>query len=622
MGFWRLWLSEHRSELLLDFMVGITVALAQIPGAIAFAFAAGVAPIIGLYASAILGITTATFGGRPGMVSGATGAVGIVQYNLVTEFNDLSSEEQLEEWGTNNAAEVLWAGLLLMGPIQIILGVTHFGAIVELIGVPTMIGFVNGLAILIARAQLTNFQRFVACAPNSTVAETGMGRMVRAAGGQGAESDCLGPGGLGDDPFFYPDYDQEYVTGSELGYMLMMCFLSILTVLGWPPLAKWLVSHDAKSAPGRAGLLLVRFLNAIPSTLLAILLSLLIEVAGNLGTLQVEDKAVVSGDFPTWHTPDVLWNGKTIGKLLPHALIWALVGMCETLIALVVISDMANNRGDPHREMIAQGTGNLLCGFTRALGGCPDTGASVLNVKCGGVRRRSGMLAALFMIIFVVALPSFTEKIPLGGLIGVMFVIVIYCFHWRTWTMMFRIPWFDSLVIIIVTAASNVPGGDLAIGVAVGIGLECVHYAFVSGRALRVEGRLEKDPVTGKEVKSYYVHGNLFFASSKGLYDSMQPYDDPAEVNIVLNEAKPYDHSAAESLRKAAKRYIRAQRRLRLVGLSVAAAHTLAAQSDIVKHLNANPDHPRSTEGDRLFAELKRQYAAQRAPCIAAQRNQ
>ena len=163
-GFWRLWLSEHRSELLLDFMVGITVALAQIPGAIAFAFAAGVAPIIGLYASAILGITTATFGGRPGMVSGATGAVGIVQYNLVTEFNDLSSEEQLEEWGTNNAAEVLWAGLLLMGPIQIILGVTHFGAIVELIGVPTMIGFVNGLAILIARAQLTNFQRFVASA--------------------------------------------------------------------------------------------------------------------------------------------------------------------------------------------------------------------------------------------------------------------------------------------------------------------------------------------------------------------------------------------------------------------------------------------------------------------------
>jgi len=124
-----------------DTLSGLTVALALVPEAVAFAFVAGVGPLVGLYAAFIVGLITAVMGGRPGMISGATGALAVVMVALVA----------------NHGVEYLFATVVLMGIIQIVAGALKAGKLIRIVPYPVMLGFVNGLAIVIFLAQLKQF---------------------------------------------------------------------------------------------------------------------------------------------------------------------------------------------------------------------------------------------------------------------------------------------------------------------------------------------------------------------------------------------------------------------------------------------------------------------------------
>ena len=125
-----------------EILSGLTVALALVPEAIAFAFVAGVAPLSGLYAAFIVGLITAVFGGRPGMISGATGALAVVMVSLVMD----------------HGAEYLFATVVLMGVLQLIAGVLKLGKFIRMVPESVMLGFVNGLAIVIGISQLSQFK--------------------------------------------------------------------------------------------------------------------------------------------------------------------------------------------------------------------------------------------------------------------------------------------------------------------------------------------------------------------------------------------------------------------------------------------------------------------------------
>ncbi|MDX2349080.1 MAG: SulP family inorganic anion transporter, partial [Porticoccus sp.] len=140
-----------------DLLSGLTVALALVPEAVAFAFVAGVAPMVGLYAAFMMGLVAAVFGGRPGMISGATGAMAVVVVALVA----------------GHGVQYLFAAVLLAGLIQILFGVFRLGKFIRLVPYPVMLGFVNGLAIVILLAQLGQFK-----VPDTT------GAMVWMQGGQ------------------------------------------------------------------------------------------------------------------------------------------------------------------------------------------------------------------------------------------------------------------------------------------------------------------------------------------------------------------------------------------------------------------------------------------------------
>ena len=130
------------SLLRIEVLSGLTVALALVPEAIAFAFVAGVAPLSGLYAAFIVGLITAVFGGRPGMISGATGALAVVMVSLVMD----------------HGAEYLFATVVLMGILQFIAGALKLGKFIRMVPESVMLGFVNGLAIVIGLAQLSQFK--------------------------------------------------------------------------------------------------------------------------------------------------------------------------------------------------------------------------------------------------------------------------------------------------------------------------------------------------------------------------------------------------------------------------------------------------------------------------------
>ncbi|MFZ8993041.1 MAG: SulP family inorganic anion transporter, partial [Candidatus Puniceispirillaceae bacterium] len=126
----------------LDVLSGLTVSLALVPEAIAFAFVAGVAPLVGLYAAFIVGLITAIFGGRPGMISGATGALAVVMVALVAQ----------------HGVQYLFATVILMGLLQLFAGVMRWGKFIRMVPHPVMLGFVNGLAIVIGLAQIDQFK--------------------------------------------------------------------------------------------------------------------------------------------------------------------------------------------------------------------------------------------------------------------------------------------------------------------------------------------------------------------------------------------------------------------------------------------------------------------------------
>ena len=142
-----------------DILSGLTVALALVPEAVAFAFVAGIDPLVGLYGAFMMGIVTALFGGRPGMISGATGAMAVVMVHMIQKGNEVG--DTLAVPIENLGLQWLFITLLFVGAIQIAAGVFRLGKFVRLIPHPVMMGFVNGLAIVIFLSQIGLFKENV-----------------------------------------------------------------------------------------------------------------------------------------------------------------------------------------------------------------------------------------------------------------------------------------------------------------------------------------------------------------------------------------------------------------------------------------------------------------------------
>ena len=405
------------ARLRIELLSGLTVALALIPEAVAFAFVAGVHPLVGLYAAFLVGLITAVIGGRPGMISGATGALAVVMVALVAQ----------------HGVEYLFATVVLMGILQIFAGVMQWGKFIRLVPHPVMLGFVNGLAIVIFLAQLTQFK-----VPGTMEI-----------GGHGAV------GG-------------EWLSGTPLITMLGLVALTMGIIYIMPRVTK-----------------------IIPAPLAGIGIVAAVVIGFGLDVPRVGDMASIKGGFPSFHFPRVELSWETFQIILPYSIILAAIGLIESLLTLNLVGEMTNKRGGASQECVAQGVANTVTGFFGGMGGCAMIGQSMINVRSGGRTRIAGIAAALFLLLFILVGSSIIEMIPLAALVGVMFMVVIGTFAWNSLTILRRVPLTDAFVTVLVTIVTVL--SDLAVAVVVGVIVSALAYAWNNARRIHAHEEINQD---------------------------------------------------------------------------------------------------------------------------------
>ena len=490
-----------------DVLSGLTVALVLVPEAVAFAFVAGVEPLVGLYAAFMVGLITACIGGRPGMISGATGALAVVMVALVAD----------------HGVEYLFAAVVLMGLLQIAAGALRLGKFIRMVPQPVMLGFVNGLAIVIFLAQLGQFG---------------------VAGDPGWLQGTFMEGSILD------------VAWLEAAQLNMLVGLVILTMC---------IIH-----------FLPRLTTAMPSSLVAILVVSLLVFGLNLDTRVVGDVASIKGGLPGFHIPLVPLNWETLSIILPYSVILAAIGLIESLLTLRLVDEITESRGRGNRECVGQGVANTVTGFFGGMGGCAMIGQSMINVNSGGRGRLSGISAALFLLLFILVASPLIEQIPLAALFGVMFIVVIGTFEWSSFRVIRKVPRSDAMVLVLVSGVTVAT--DLAFAVVVGVIVSALVFAWEHAKYIRIEARQDH-----KGSTVYAVTGPLFFGSVTSFLERFDPAQDNDDVVIDFARSRVADHSGLEAIDTLAERYLNAGKTLHLVHLSAECRKLLRKAGGLVE---------------------------------------
>tara|TARA_B100000787_G_scaffold162672_1_gene143640 strand:- start:42308 stop:43981 length:1674 start_codon:yes stop_codon:yes gene_type:complete len=517
-----------------DILSGITVALALVPEAVAFAFVAGVDPLVGLYAAFMVGLITSIFGGRPGMISGATGALAVVMVSLVSEGNAMGSEVE------NLGLYYLFLTVMLMGVIQVLAGVLKLGKFVRLIPHPVMMGFVNGLAIVIFLSQLGMFKTTI-------------------------------------------DGEKVWLEGQSLYMTIGLVGLTMLIMWGLPK---------------------IKATKKLPEALIAILVVAGIVIFSNLDVATVGSFISDGGGdglkgglpVPVLDTfSKIPINLETFWFILPYAGILAAIGLIESLMTLNLVDDLTETRGNSNRECIAQGGANIVTGFFGGMGGCAMIGQSIINIKGGGRGRLSGITAAVMLLIFILFASSYIEQVPIAALVGVMFMVVIGTFAWSSFRIMNKIPISDLIVLILVSGLTVV--FDLAIAVIAGVIVSALVFSWENARRIRARKSIREDG-----TKVYEIWGPLFFGSITAFNDKFDVKNDPHSIEIDFVESRVSDHSALEAIFVLVEKYQAAEKKITLKHLSADCKILLYKSSPIFHqvieediddpryHLVANPE--------------------------------
>ncbi|MEU4689230.1 SulP family inorganic anion transporter [Actinoplanes sp. NPDC023714] len=453
-----------------EVLAGLVVALALIPEAISFSILANVDPKVGLFASFTMAVTIAICGGRPAMISAATGAIALVVAPLAKE----------------HGLGYLTAAVILGGLLQITLAAAGVAKLMRFIPRSVMVGFVNALAILIFTAQVPHL-----------------------------------------------------VGVPWLVYPLVAVALAIMVFLP-------------------------RLTTAIPAPLVAIVLLTAFTMITHLAVPNVGDEGTLPDSLPVFGLPDVPLDLDTLKLIAPYALGIALVGLMESLMTAKLVDDVTDTHSDKTRESWGQGVANIVTGFFGGMGGCAMIGQTMINVKASGARTRlSTFLAGTFLLILVVALGDVVAQIPMAALVAVMVIVSVSTFDWHSIApaTLKRMP-AGEIIVMLVTVAGTLATHNLAIGVVLGVLTAMVVFARRVAHFTSVE----------KKDNTYFVRGELFFASSNDLVYQFDYAGDPDRVVIDMSEAHVWDASSVAALDAIATKYAARGKHAEIVGLNDASA--------------------------------------------------
>lgn len=577
-----------------DLLSGLTVALALVPEAIAFAFVAGVSPLIGLYSAFFIGLITAIFGGRPGMISGATGAMAVVVVSLVAL----------------HGIEYLFPTVILCGLLQIAIGLGRLGKLIRMVPHSVMLGFVNGLAIVILLAQVNSFKTL---SPDGDLVFLSGFRLILMLLLVGVTMAII---------WLLPKVTQA--VPASLAAIATVTFISlginysaapqsderpIATVGDMLRINSVAAAHSASHASADEHAIRVtsvgeeeRLSGASPAPVphQPAVDQALVTTAG---ATPAEATTGMSGGLPMLFLLEydpVPLNWSTLKIIFPFAIILCGVGLIESLMTLTLIDDITETRGNGNRECIGQGAANVVCGLFGGMGGCAMIGQSLINVNSGGRGRLSGITAAISLLLFVLFLAPMIEQIPMAALVGVMGMVVIGTFEWASLKMFRRMPKADMFVMTLV-AGYTVIMHDLATAVILGVIVSALVFSWKHATHLGADIKYNE---FGSKI--YQLHGPLFFASVSSLKGLCTPDEDPEDVVIDFYYMRVYDQSGLEAISALAEKYRSIGKRLHLTHLSPECQSLLRQAGDMVEvNLSEDPQYHVAT--DRLgWNELPR----------------
>ena len=505
-----------------DLASGITVGLVALPLAMAFGIASGVTPQAGLYTAVVAGFIISALGGSRVQIGGPTGAFVVIVAGIVARFGIAGL-----------SLVTLMAGVLL-----VIMGLTGLGSAVKFIPRPVVIGFTNGIALLIASTQIKDFL------------------------------------GLKTGPVPSSFLPRIKVLAENIGSLhwqtIAIGGATLAIILFWP-----------------------RINRRIPGSILAVLAC---TAASAFLHLHVETIGSRFGGIPQGFPPITLphLHAEHILPLLPSALTVALLGAIESLLSAVVADSMSGDRHNSNVELVAQGVANIV---SPLFGGIPATGAiarTATNIRSGALTPVSGIVHAFTLLTILLVAAPLARFIPLATLAGVLFVVAWNMGEWREIGGVLRLSKADIAVWAVTFLLTVI--ADLTVAVGVGMALAALLYIYRIAETSTVElvteeylregqAHILQDKEIPSNVAILRIHGPFLFGATQKLEDATADLKEfPAIVILRLRNMTALDATGLYALEVFAERLRESGRTLLLCGARDQPAQLLS-RTDFVEEI-------------------------------------
>ncbi|AVO35652.1 SulP family inorganic anion transporter [Ottowia oryzae] len=521
-----------RSRLGQDTAAGLTVGVVALPLAMAFAIASGLKPQAGLFTAIIAGFLISLLGGSRVQIGGPAGAFIVIVYGIV------------ERYGVGN----LIIATALSGVLLFLMGLFKLGTLVRFIPVAVIIGFTNGIAVLIGLSQVKDFLGLnIAKMP---------GDFFGILGTLWAHLHTLNPWALG------------------------VAAASLAIVVAWQ---RWMPALGPRlSFTGK--------LSVVPGSIVALVLATTV-----VGVFQLPVETIgsrfggIPAALPAFTLPNFSWESARF--LLMPVITLALLGAIESLLCARVADGMIGDRHDPNQELMAQGIANFVTPF---FGGMPATGTiarTVTNVKSGATSPIAGIVhsAALLLVILVAA--PLAASIPLATLAAILMFVAWNMGEWREFARLksYRMPYRVTLVAVFLLTVIF----DLTVAVEFGIFAACLTFIYRISSLSRAERLSEADYPTlgdlGDRVQAWRLYGALFFGATK-LVEALEDHLPAQALVIDLRNVIYVDSTGAEALESLVAACRKQRVRLIVAGL-VGQPHDIAARMGLLAAFTAqSPD--------------------------------
>ena len=505
-----------------DLVSGITVGLVALPLAMAFGIASGVTPQAGLYTAVVAGFLISALGGSRVQIGGPTGAFVVIVAGIVSRFG----------------LEGLSLVTLMAGAMLLIMGLTGLGAAVKFIPRPVIIGFTNGIALLIASTQIKDFLGL----KTGPVPSSFLPRMKVLA--ESIET---------------VQWQTVAIAGSTLAIILF-----------WP-----------------------RINRRIPGSIVAVLAC---TAASGLLHLPVATIGSKFGGIPQGWPPFTMphLHAEHIEPLLPSAFTVALLGAIESLLSAVVADSMSGDRHNSNVELVAQGLANIA---SPLFGGIPATGAiarTATNIRSGALTPVSGIVHSLTLLVILLAAAPLARFIPLATLAAVLFVVAWNMGEWREIGGVLRLAKADIAVWAVTFGLTVI--ADLTVAVGVGMALAALLYIYRIAETTTVAPVTEEYLRDGKahilqdkeippNVAILRIHGPFLFGTTQKLEEATKDLGVfPTIVILRLRNMTALDATGLHALEVFAERMRRTGRTLLLCGARDQPAELLS-QADVVEEV-------------------------------------